>query len=312
MTASRAGVLVVAASLLASEARGADAVVEGVRVAAPACPIAPLSVPAFVDSLRVELAGRARAPGTTLVTLAIEPCDTATTRVRVAITNDAGAAEVEREVGLEDIAVDARPRALALAVAELVRGTQGPTAPPAPPPVAAATTPLTREPASSTSFAADALVSLYPNRDTVLGGARLSASIDRPRWSLAFFGEGALGEHGYDVGDVDLQSFGAGVVAGPRWSSGRFTLSPAVVGALGWARVQGHAGAPGVVAGSGSGLTAALRARLAASSIFVRVVSVRAFLEGGWMARGFDATVDGARAAGVSGATLVVGVGLGL
>jgi hypothetical protein len=30
------------------------------------------------------------------------------------------------------------------------------------------------------------------------------------------------------------------------------------------------------------------------------------------MARSFDATVDGARAAGIGGATLVAGVGLGL
>jgi hypothetical protein len=39
---------------------------------------------------------------------------------------------------------------------------------------------------------------------------------------------------------------------------------------------------------------------------------VRAFVEGGWIARGFDATVDGVRAAGLSGATLVFVFGLGL
>ena len=57
-------------------------------------------------------------------------------------------------------------------------------------------------------------------------------------------------------------------------------------------------------------MTAALRARLAVSTRLVRAVSVRAFVEGGGMVRGLDATVDGARAAGVSGATFVAGVGV--
>ena len=315
MTAFRAGGWVAAASVVAASfgtplARAADTTVDaGVRVGGPACPIAPLSVPAFVDSLRVELAGHARAPGTTSVALAIEPCDPSTTRVHIVVTNDAGAPGAERDVGLEDIALEARPRALALVVAELVRGA-APAATPAAPPAVAATPPAA--PRFRTNVAADALVALFPNRGTTLWGGRLSASIDRGHLGLGLFAEGAAGGHGYDEGDVALQTFGAGVVVGPRWVAGRVTLAPALVGALGWARIQGHAGEPGVTAGAGSDLTAALRARVAVAAIFVRVVSVRAFVEGGWMARGFDARVDGARAAGLSGATFVVGLGLGL
>jgi hypothetical protein len=93
---------------------------------------------------------------------------------------------------------------------------------------------------------------------------------------------------------------------------GRAVLTPGLVGGLAWTHVQGHAGMPDVTPGSGSGLTAALRARVAISTIFVRVVSVRAFVEAGWVVRGFDATVGGARAAGVSGGTIVIGAGLGL
>ena len=309
MTASRAGVFV-AASLFASSASAAEiTVIAGVRVATPACPITPVSVPEFVDSLRVELAGRARAAGGTLVTLAIEPCDAATARVHVGITIDAHPAG-ERDVGFEDIAVEARPRALALAVAELVR-VQPSSAPPLRPP--ATTPPPPTVPARPTvGFSADALFERLPNRDTTLWGGRLTASLDSPRWSLGLFGEAVAGEHGYDVGEVELQSFGAGLVAGPRWIAGRLTLATALVGALGWTRVQGHAGEADVIAGRGSGLTAAVRARVALSSIVVSVASVRAFVEGGWIARGFDATVDGARAAGLSGATVVFGLGLGL
>src|SRR5260221_8994483 len=190
MTASLAGVFV-AASLFASSVSAAEVtVIAGVRVATPACPIAPVSVPAFVDSLRVELAGRARAPGGTLVTLAIEPCDAATARVHVEVTIDARPAG-ESDVGLDDIAVEARPRALALAVAELVRA-QPNSAPPLP--SAATTPPPPTVPARPTAgFSADALFELLPNRDTRLWGGRLTASIDDARWSLGLFGEAVAG-----------------------------------------------------------------------------------------------------------------------
>jgi hypothetical protein len=320
MTASRAGGLAAASAALvlvgaAPPARAADFAVDAsVSVTAPACPIAPLSVPAFVDSLRVELAGRARPPGTTRVTLAIEPCDTATTRVHVAVANDAAVPGAERDVDLSDIADPARPRALALAVAELVRiaAVDAAPAPASPASVAAPAPPATPRARFARGVAADALVALYPSRDTALWGGRLSASLDGRRLSLALFGEAALGSHGYDVGDVALQSFGGGVAAGARWVVGRFALAPALVGTLGWAHVQGQASEPGVTAGSGSGLTAAVRARAAFSTVFVRVLSVRAFVEGGWVLRSFDSKVDGARAAGVGGASIVAGVGLGL
>ena len=312
MIASRACVLAVAAVLVAGRARAADVtVVAGVRVAPPTCPIAPLSIPAFVDSLRVELAGHARASGTMLVTLAVEPCDTATARVRVGVTSDTDPAGSERDVGLEDVALDARPRALALAVAELVRAaTVAPAVAPPPPAVPTRSAPVA--PSLATSLAADGVLALFPSRDTALWGGRLSLALDDARLGLALFAEAAAGEHRYDVGAVDLQSFGGGIIAGPRWRSGRLTLAPAVVGALAWVRIQGHAAAPDVAAGAGSGLAAALRARVALSSVVVRVVSVRAFVEGGWTVRGFDATVDGARAAGTSGATVVLGAGLAL
>jgi hypothetical protein len=160
--------------------------------------------------------------------------------------------------------------------------------------------------------AADAVVALYPSRDTTLWGGRLSASLARAPWGLELFGEVVAGEHGYPEGDVALQSFGAGVAVGPRWVTGRLTLAPALVGALAWARIQGEAAAPDVVAGGGDDFTVAVRARLAASVVFVRVLSVRAFVEGGFMARGFDARVDEVRAAGMSGVSLVAGLGLGL
>lgn len=317
MTGSRVGALLVAASaVFSSGARAAEevTVVAGVRVAPPACPMAPLSIPAFVDSLRVELASGARGPGSSLVTLAIEPCDTSTARVRVAVVREPAGASAGRDVGLEDIAWDARPRALALAVAELVRSAEASAAPPSPEPSAAPpappVAPVPEERHLQVGVAADGVLQLYPARDTVLWGGRLAASLSRGPWSAAVYGEGAVGGHSYDVGDVSLQSFGGGLVLGRDVSTRRLVLTPAIVGGLGWARIQGHAATPEVRARSGSGLTAAVRARLAAQTALVPALSLRAFAEAGWMARAFDATVDGTRAAGLSGATIVVGLGL--
>ena len=213
------GVLIAVVCLGTAPARAADvSVVADLRVRGPSCPITPLSVPAFVDSLRVELAGRARQPGTTLVTLSIEPCDAATARVHVAVTSDARATADGRDVALEDIAPDARPRALALAVAELVRGAEAALPPPPVVTPPAVSPPPTPPHTSSTSVAADALFELFPGRDTALWGGRVSLSLDRPRWSFAFFGEAAVGEHDYDVGEVALRTLGGGASVGPRFA----------------------------------------------------------------------------------------------
>jgi hypothetical protein len=318
MTAFRAGVLLsflLATSLVAPVvARAADVtdVVAGVRVAAPSCPIAPLPLPAFIEALRVELAGRAATRGTTLVTLAIEPCDPGTTRVQVTVSDARGELSLSRAVGLEDVTPAARPRALALAVAELVRGAQpAAPAPSSSAPVEAAASAPTPPPALPVlTFAGDALLSLFPARGTALWGGRLSLSVEQGRWQVGAFADVATGERRYDVGQVALWSLAAGLVAGPRWVSGRVSLEPALVGALGWAHIAGRAGEAGVSAEAGDGLTAAVRARLAVGFALGHATSVRVLVEGGFMARGFDATVNGARAAGLSGPSVVVGLGL--
>ncbi|HSZ83477.1 MAG TPA: hypothetical protein VLA14_14405 [Polyangia bacterium] len=304
MIATRAGACLVAALVCASpDARASVVVVDGVRVVAPTCPVAPVSVSAFVDSLRVELASGARAPGTTLVTLSIEPCDPATRRVHVAVAGDAGRALAPRDVGLEDIAPEARPRALALAVAELVRS----FAPPAPPLAPARAGP----PPFALALAAQGVTSLFPGRATALWGGRLSFLVDGPRARLGLFAEAAAGARDFDLGAVSLQSFGGGLVAGPRWSRGRLALCVGAAGAVAWARVQGHAGARDVVAGSGASTIVAARAHADVSASFGRTLSLGVLVEAGYVVRSLDATVAGASDAGVAGPSLVFGLGVG-
>ena len=163
MPALRRGTALLVAAAIAAiatcAARAAHAAdVPVIRVFPPQCEAAPLSVDAFVDSLRVELAGRQphccvvgpggdAAADAVKVTLSIDPCDPATDHVAVAVDLTDPPRSVERQVSLADLPPEARPRALALAVAELLRSagmsasadaaTAPPPAdqaPPAPPP----------------------------------------------------------------------------------------------------------------------------------------------------------------------------------
>jgi hypothetical protein len=314
MTAVRAGVFAALVLLAPAGVRAADptTVVSGVRVASPACPIAPLSVPQFVDALRVELTGQDTGHGATLVTLAVEPCDPSTTRVLVTVSDMNSQRGMAREIELGDVAPTARPRALALAVAELVRTTQpAAPAPPPPAPEVAVAPPLIEVAPLTRVVAGDALYAAFPSRDTSLWGGRLSLSAERGHLHAGAFADFLIGDHGYALGSVTLQSMGAGLFAGPRWAVGRFSVSPGLLGSVAWAHIEGRAGAPDVTARSGDGVAVALRARVLVSWGFGRSLTARALVEAGWMPKGFDALVDGARAAGLSGGSIVAGVGLG-
>src|SRR5450432_700457 len=121
MRAARAGLLLLPPLLCASlvtRAAEVATVAVGVRVAAPSCPIAPLPIADFVDALRVELAGRVASGGCTLVTPVIAPCDPSTLRVEIIVTDEVSGRASMRTISLEDVAPEARPRALALAVTD--------------------------------------------------------------------------------------------------------------------------------------------------------------------------------------------------
>src|SRR6476469_7258428 len=129
-TLQRGIVALVAAVIAPITARAADLPV--IRVFPPACAVAPVSPDDFIDALRVELAGRQphccvvgpggdAATDAVKVTLSIEPCDPATQQVAVTVDVAAPPRTIQRQVSLADLPPEARPRALALAVAELIR-----------------------------------------------------------------------------------------------------------------------------------------------------------------------------------------------
>ncbi len=323
MAASRAGVLLATSFLIClsgASVRAADLtdVVAGVRLASPTCPIIPFAMPDLVEALRVELASRAVGARAQLVTFAINPCDVGTTNVHVEVAEEASGRASVRDVGLEDVAPAARPRALALAVAELVRVADAdvtvavvvaPVEPrrELPPPAPDVVPPSPPRGA----FGVEALASLYPARSTALWGGRLRFGAESPVGHTDLFLEAAAGTRHFGAGDVTVRSVGAGLSLGGSWRAGPAQLRPAFVTALGYTKIAGHAAGPDVTAASGEGLTVSLRLRLAVALPVAPTSawSVHAFAEGGFVARRFDAIVDGAHVVGVAGPSVVLGVG---
>ena len=318
--------IVVAARAAAAAEPEVVATPPAVHIVGPECRETPLSIAEFVEALRVELAGRGMrccttgagadaapaAAGELLVTLAVEPCDPNTDRVGVVVTDTRRLQAVERSVSLADLPPAARPRALALAVAELLHAAnQPPQPPPAPatppepqPPPAAATE------GARLSGGADALLRSYPMRQTVLFGAQLSLGVSGARWHAALTLDGALGRPPVDLGAVSIRALAAAVTAGPRFAVGRTTIDVGASASGGWAWVRGEPSGADVTAGAGDGFIAAAGARVAVQAPASSALRFHAAGEAGAVLHGIDADVDGSAAAGIAGVYLSVAVGV--
>jgi len=319
-----AGVVIAAAARTSAAAEPeVVATPPAVHVVGPECAEPPLSIAEFVEALRVELAGRGMrccttgadaesAAGELLVTLAVEPCDPNTDRVGVVVTDTRRLLAVERSVSLADLPPGARPRALALAVAELLRAADQPApVPPVPlvppelqPPPAAAAEAL------RLSAGADALLRSYPTRQTTLLGAQLSLGVAGARWHAALALDGALGRPSVELGAVTVRMLGAAVTAGPRFSVARVTIDVGASASGGWAWLRGEPGGAGVTPGAGNAFVAAAGARVAVQAPASSKLRFHAAGEVGGALRGLDANVDGSAAAGIAGVYLSVAVGV--
>jgi hypothetical protein len=303
----------------------------------PACSSAPFSVEAFLGSLEVELAGHVPAcclleqapqppagdPHAGLrVTLSIDPCDGSATSVDIQVRDPARPADLERRVGLGDIPIDARPRALALAVAELVHSATVPA--PNPPPLTAAA-----PPGASSAGAGDSgrparprvpwiylsgIIELeaHPGHNMTLWGVRPSAAVARGHWQGALEVDFMAGDPSVALGDVRTRLLAGTLAAGPRFSWGHLLVDLSASGRLGWGWMAGRTRDASAVASSGSAPFASAGGRL---GIFLptaaEVSHLRAFVEAGAMIHGLEATVNGTAAAGLTGGYVLFGVGFG-
>jgi hypothetical protein len=272
------------------------------------------------------------------IALTTASCDASVSEFDVAIEDAATDKRVARRIALGDVAPPARARALALAVAELLRASwlelTVPDAPPPQAPVApvvraavarriAATVPAA--PAASlagegsrlrprtTGISVAGVWRAYPSTDTAMAGGRVSIATPFLAESLLVrFDAGAAFGAARDVlGDVTtgLASAGGAVVfATPRDAMFGFAAGPRLEAGLAWA--SGTATVSTTSSSSGSGFVA--------SASLLSVVSFRiaptwwlAFeLEGGGVISPFEARADARRVSATEGAMLGVALGL--
>jgi hypothetical protein len=314
MPALRRGIVaLVAAVLVPVTARAAD--IPLIRIFPPACEVGPVSVDDFVDALRVELAGRQphccvvgpggdAATDAVKVTLSIEPCDAATDQIDVVVDVANPPHTMQRPVSLADLPSEARPRALALAVAELIR-TAGEAAAPPPP-----TPPPERHEAPfgalNGSFVGD--VRHHFGQGTTLWGARLGLSLVFERWQATVDAGAATSNTDVSAGRIDLLLATGALFVGPRFAAGPIVVSFGPTGALGLVRMKGQSTT--LIANEGSFFVATAGVRAAIEAPARHVVRAFGYAEAGLTIRHLEAEVDGAPAAGISGPYIMFAAGL--
>jgi hypothetical protein len=299
----------------------------------PLCKADSFPLVPFVDSLRVELAGRGLSCCTLanpvdkvlvdslLVRVEMVPCMPNVDRVQVSAHMPSRPRAAEREISLTDVAQTARPRALALAVAELIRALgQGPrgetpetvTVPdqvsvPVPIP-----SPSELAPPVVLSLHAEAEVRGLPTRDTMMWGGRARFTAHwRKLHADVDLGADATRARG-ELGDVLLRSASMGIGLGPRFATRFIILDIGPRVELGWAWIHGEAAFADVRTGAGSQLISGVGFRVSLEGPAQLRIRPNLTLESGAVVRGVKAEVDNRPVAGMTGYYLLAAVGLGV
>ncbi len=299
-------------------------------VVLPDCATSPVAADAFLGSLKVELAGDARACCTRLLappagaspasdtrtattTLDVQPCGDTPNVVRLRVYDERGVT-LAREVALGDVSPEARPRALALAVAELVREAATPPPPAAPAAAPAPAAQGDREPRDGWIPVVGFSVRTHPSGDITLWGFHAALELAEQGWQAALEGHVESGTPHVALGTVDTTFAGGVLELGRRFHPGKTNLDLGVTGGLGAVHMSGVSTAPGSITGSGLGLEATAGARAAFD--FWRIphdrARLRLIVEGGAVIHGVEAAVNGHDAAGLTGAYLMAGLAAAL
>jgi hypothetical protein len=301
-----------------------------VEVSPPACKSGELPMVPFLDSLRVELSGRALACCTLVeagkgavqssirVALELDPCVADGDQVRVAVHDQGSGSAIERDVSLADVAPSARPRALALAVAELIRALAqpAPPAPPSPKPLSPQATP--EEVASPVSAPRGAATSIHlegelralPTRDTTLWGGRVRLSAPwRGFHADIDVGVGFASAHD-GLGDVFLRTASMGFGIGPRWATAVAIVDVGPRAEAGWAWILGEPGWSGVRTGAGSEWTACAGLRGAIQVPAAMALRPSLGVEGGFVLHGVKGESNNQPVMGMTGYYLLAALGL--
>jgi hypothetical protein len=308
-------------------------VAQAVVVLPPRCTVESFSTASFLDSLRVELAGRGPwccalgdandwppAEAAVRVEVDLVPCAAGADRVRVSVFEPANSRSVEREISLADVAQTARPRALALAVAELIHSLgQGVSDETARSAMAAAAVPETGPPevarptgAASAAFSihVEAEARMFPAHDTTMWGGRVRLAT---HWRVLHadldFG-GDFGSKQVALGNLILRSAGAGLSLGPRFATRVAIIDLGLRGGLGWAWIRGETALASVRAMAGSNLISSAGLRLSFEAPAKPRLRPSITLEGGGFIRGLNGEVNGQTVTGITGYYLLAALGL--
>ena len=302
-----------------------------VVVSPPRCDDDSFPLVAFLDSLRVELAGRGlecctlSEPGDgtsadTSLHVNVEelgPCGAEPERVRIIVQRRDGSQALEREISLTDVSQAARPRALALAVAELIRSLgqevrqepaqPAPSAPQRPKPTPKAPEAMRGAPVAY-SMHIEAEVRHFPSRDTTLWGGRARLTAYR----RAVHTDVDLGANfsrvQTDLGELLVRSASVGFGLGPRLPLPSAIIDLGPHAEIGWAWIRGSTTLANVGTASGSALIAnvGLRASLEADAKMRPCLT----LETGAVLRGMNGSVSGQTVSGIEGYYVLAALGM--
>jgi hypothetical protein len=298
----------------------------------PLCKADAFPLIAFVDALRVELAGRGlhcctlADPGDGMPTAAslhvkmeIVPCAADADRVQVSAYSPADSRTVERQVSLADVVQPARPRALALAVAELIRSLgqglreESPETIAVPAQASAAPPPPLRSKAArpnTLSIHVEAEARGLPTRQTMMWGGRVRFT-GHGRMLHADLDLGAdYARAKSELGDVLLLSASAGFGLGPRFTIRNVILDLGPRAELGWAWIRGEPAFAEVRTGSGSDLISSIGFRVSIEAPAQVKLRPSLTLESGGVIRGVKAEVNGQPVAGITDYYLVAALGI--
>ena len=213
-----------------------------------------------------------------------------------------------RQVSLADLPPEARPRALALAVAELIRSAGESPQPEAPPPAPVPTVAPERQLLlSGDRGRRDPQPLLAPHG--AVGPARRPDRCRAARWQISLDAGAATSRNEVNLGDLRILLASATLFAGPRFVLGPVIASVGPAGTLGWARIEGQSGMPGVIVRDGSGLVSTVGLRAAAEGPASSAIRLLGYLEGGITVLSLEADVNNQPAAGVSGPYFILALG---
>ena len=303
-----------------------------VVVSPPLCKVDAFRLAPFLDCLRVELAGRgldcctltdpdgtAPTKSSLHVRIEIDPCTADADRLQVSAREAAGPRMAERQVSLADVPETARPRALALAVAELIRslGQVLPDKPseaiavPAPVSVASPAAPpsaVTRP--NHLSMHIEAEVRGLPTRDTTLWGGRARLTAHQRLFHADVDLGGNYARSQAQLGDVLVHSASVGLGFGPRFVNKTAVLDLGLRAELGWAWIHGETALADVRTGAGSGVISSVGFRASLEVPAQMRVCPHLSLETGAVVRGVKGDMSGESVAGMTGYYLLAALGI--